>query len=141
MENNALRDKILDVIKGAHLATLATVNDGKPAARYMVIKQDDGLNLYAVTYANSRKVRQISQNNNVYVLIGGEPKNYQAPYVNIQATAGVLSDAATRKRCWNETLKSYFSGPDDPNYVVIRIAPQFIEYMAPNAHCPETYTV
>ncbi|MFA6079025.1 MAG: pyridoxamine 5'-phosphate oxidase family protein [Candidatus Omnitrophota bacterium] len=141
MEKDALKDRILDVIKGAHLATLATISEGKPAARYMVIHQDDGLNLYTVTFANSRKVKQISQNNNVYVLIGGEPKNYQAPYVNIQATAGVLSDPETKKRCWSESLKSYFSGPEDPNYVVIKITSQVIEYMAPNAHHPETYTV
>ncbi len=141
MERNALRDKIIEVIKGAHLGTLATVSNGRPVARYMVIHQDEGLSLYTVTSANSRKVKQINKDRNVYVLIGGEPKNYEAPYVNIQATAEVLSDEVTKKKCWCDMLKSFYSGPEDPNYVVIKIAPQVIEYMGPSAHRPESYEI
>lgn len=85
------------------------------------------------------KVDQIKKNNNIHITVGGDPKNWQVPYVNIQAEASVLTDLETKKKCWCDMLKQFFSGPEDPNYTVIKISPQVIEYMSPGAHEPEVY--
>jgi len=35
--------------------------------------------------------------------------------------------------------KKYYSGPDDPEYVVIEVKPQIIEYMDSETHKPIIY--
>ena len=47
----------------------------------------------------------------------------------------------TKKKYWHEMLGDFFSGPEDPNYVVIKISPQTIEYMSADACQPEVYEV
>lgn len=141
MEREELKNKILEVIKQSKLGSVATIKDGKPWVRYMVIQHDENLTLYTATFSSSRKVEQINKNNNVHVTVGGDPKNLQTAYVNIQATAKVLTDSGTKKKYWCDMLKAYFSGQEDPNYVVIKIFPEIVEYMAPGAHQPEIYQV
>lgn len=142
MEREELKNKIIEVIEQAKLGSVATIKDGKPWVRYMVIhadNKDKDLNFYTTTFINSRKVEQIKKNNNIHVTIGGDPKNWQAAYVNIQATAQIATDLETKKKCWCDMLKQFFSGPEDPNYAVIKISAQTIEYMEPGAHKPEIY--
>ena len=142
MEREELKNKIIEVIEQAQLGSLATIKDGKPWVRYLLIHHDKDLVFYTNTFTNSRKVEQINKNNNIHITIGaGDPKNWQVAYVNIQATAQVLTDLETKKKCWCDMLKQFLSGPEDPNYVVIKIFPQVIEYMSPGAHKPEIYEV
>jgi general stress protein 26 len=37
-------------------------------------------------------------------------------------------------------LAAYFTGPDDPNYGVIIVAPYRIELATPGTHIPEVWT-
>jgi general stress protein 26 len=141
MENEILKNKIVDVLKRSVLAAVATVKDGKPWVRYMVVMQGNGLTLWTTTFAQSRKIQDIKKNNNIDLIIGGDEKNYRAPYLNVRATAEVFTDIATKKLFWNEMLKSYYSGPEDPNLAIIVISPQVIEYMGGDSMTPEVYTV
>jgi general stress protein 26 len=84
---------------------------------------------------------EILKNNNLDLIIGGDEKNFQAPYLNVRATAEVFTDIQTKKQYWNEMLKSYYSGPEDPNLAIIVISPQVIEYMGGDSMTPEVYTV
>ena len=61
------------------------------------------------------------------------------PFINIEATAEVRIDEETRRRCWRDDFGAFFSGPDDPNYAVITIAPVRIEYYGSYAEPPEIY--
>ena len=141
MEREVLKSKIIEVIEGSRLGSVATIKDGKPWVRYMVIKHDENLTLYTSTFQKSRKVEQINKDNNVHITVGGDPKNLQSAYINVQATAQILTDPETKKQQWSDMLKNYFSGPEDPNYAVIKISPQVIEYMVPGTHQPEMYQV
>jgi len=141
MEKEELRNKIIKVIEESKLGSLATIKDGKPWVRYMVIHPDEGLNLYTTTFTKSRKVEQIKKNDNIHITIGADPKNWETAYVNIQAKASVSTDLEMKKKCWCDMLKQFFSGPEDPNYAVIKISPEAIEYMSPGAHEPEIYTL
>lgn len=141
MEREELKNKISEVIKKSRMGSMATIRDGKPWVRYMMLQQDENLNCYASTFAGSRKVEQIRKNNNVHIAVGGDANNTQAAYVNIQATAQVLTDLETKKKYWSDMLKQFFSGPEDPNYAVIKISPQVIEYTSSGAHPPEIYVV
>ncbi len=141
MEREELKNKIIEVIERAQLGSVATIKDGKPWVRYMMIQHDKDLSLYSTTFANSRKVEQINKNNNIHITMGGDLKNSQSAYLNIQAKASVLTDLETKKKCWCDMLKQFFLGPEDPNYAVIKISPEVIEYTSPGAHKPEIYVV
>ena len=107
----------------------------------MAVQPQDDLTLFTTAFALSRKVEQIKNNPNVHLAFGADPRDYALPYVNVVGTADILTDSATKMRCWKEELRQYYKGPDDANYVVIRIVPSLIEYMATGAHQPEIYTI
>lgn len=141
MQREELKNKILKVIKQYPVGSVATIKDGKPWVRYMVMHAEEDLVLYTTSFASSRKIDQIKKNNNVHITFGADSKNWKLPYLNIDGSAEVLTDLETKKKCWHEMLKQFFEGPEDPNYVVIKISPQVIEYMLPATHQPEVYTV
>ena len=141
MEKSELKNKIVELISRPQLAAVATTKDGKPWARYMILIGEPDLTLYTTTFSNARKVQQIKKDNNVHVVIGGELENFKNPHINIQATAQVVTDIEIKKKHWNEHLEQFFSGPEDPNFSVLKISPQTIEYISGNAFEPEIYTV
>lgn len=140
LTSNILRNKILKVIKGEKLASLATIASSRPWVRYVIShNQGASLNLYICTYRDSRKVRQIQKNPNVHITIGGDMDNLKASYVQVAAKARVRSDARIRKKLWHNLMKKYYTGPDDPNYVVIEAKPELIEYMSSEQRLPQIY--
>jgi general stress protein 26 len=141
MENEILKNKIVDVLKRSVLAAVATIKDGKPWVRYMVVTPGSGLSLWTTTFTQSRKIKEIQNNKNIDLIIGGDEKNFTAPYLNVRATAEIFTDIETKKKYWNDMLKSYYSGPEDPNLAIIVISPQVIEYMSGDSMTPEIYTV
>ena len=141
MQKRELKKRILEVITDYPVGSLATIKDGKPWVRYMAVEPQADLTLFTTTFAQSRKVDQIRKNSAVHLAFGADPRNWALPYVNIVGTAEILTDSATKLKCWKEEYKQYYTGPEDPNYVVIRIVPSIIEYMAAGAHQPEIYTI
>lgn len=139
MKRGLLKKKILKVIGGMRLASLATVRDNKPWVRFVVSYNDD-LILYISTFASSRKVKQIKKNPDVHLTIGGSLANLKAPYVQVAGKANIRNDASIRQRCWHKYMNKYYSGPDDPEYVVLEVKPQIIEYMDAETHKPIIYT-
>ena len=135
-----LKNKILKVIKGSKLASLATVVNGKPWVRY-VVARSEGLTIYICTFKDSRKVKQIKKNPNVHLTIGWSMENIEAPYVQIAAKAKMRSDSAIRRKLWLDFMKKYYTGIDDPEYVVIEAKPEFIEYMDSETRIPQIYKV
>ena len=138
--NKGLKNKILKVIRGSKLASLATVVNGKPWVRY-VVARSEGLTIYICTFKDSRKVKQIKKNPNVHLTIGGSMDNMEAPYVQIAACAKARSDAGIRKRLWMPIMKKYYTDMNDPEYVVIEAQPVLIEYMSAETHTPHIYKV
>jgi len=141
MENEILKNKIVDVLKRSSLAAVATVREGNPWVRYMMIMQGSGLSLWTTTFAKSRKIQDIKKNKNIDLIIGGDEKNFQAPYINIQASAEVFTDIKTKRSYWNDMLKAWYSGPEDPNLAIIVISPRVIEYIGGDSMTPEVYIV
>ena len=141
MEREELKKKITEVLDRSPLGSVATIKDGRPWVRYMMLRHDEDLNCFAATFFKSRKIEQIEKDKNVHVTVGGNPKNLELDYINIQAVAEVKTDIETKKKSWDDFLAQFFSGPEDPDYAVIKISPEVIEYMAPGAHEPEIYTV
>lgn len=141
MQKQELKKKILDVMYSYPVGSVATIKDGTPWVRYMVIQPQDDLTLYTTTFALARKVSQIKKNENIHIAFGFDPKNWALPFVNVDGSAEVLTDAETKKKCWKEEYKQYYKGPDDPNYIIMKITPRVIEYMTAGARQPEVYTI
>ncbi len=125
MNNKELKEKILKVVSGIKLAGFATIKDGKPWVRYVMVISKD-LDFYITCSLKSRKIDQIKKNNSVHITLGFDLAN-PGPYVQIPGKAEILTDKETKKSFWNDMLKTYFSGPEDPDYCVIKVKPEFIE--------------
>jgi len=140
MHKQELKEKILDVVKKYPVGSVATLKDGKPWVRYMVMQPQEDLTFYTTTFALTRKIGQLKKDQSIHVAFGFDPKNWALPFVNVEGDAEVLTDPLTKKKCWKDEFKQYYKGPDDPNYTVIKITPRIIEYMAVGARQPEVYT-
>jgi len=59
--------------------------------------------------------------------------------VNVEGKAEIMIDRETKEKCWHKVLEQFFSSPDDPNYVVIKVTPASIEYTETGEHEPKVY--
>ena len=133
-------DHTLEIIGRPQLASLATLTEeGKPWVRYVMTAGDKDLTLRFASYLGSRKVAQMKRNPEVHLTCGVTSPESEDSYLQIQGRAEVVTDEAERGGLWREELKRYFSGPDDPNYCVVRVVPYRIEYMAPGSMEPEVW--
>lgn len=134
----ALKEKILEVMGGVHVGAVATVDQGKPAVRFMALTGQDDLSIVAATTTGSRKVEQIKNSPDVAISIWscGE---YSDPYVVIKATGEVHEDRATKQKYWNEQWAAYFQSVDNPDFVVLTFVPRVIEYNDPAAMTTEVW--
>jgi general stress protein 26 len=128
--------KILEVIRGPKLAALATVKEesGKvlPVVRYIVTMGFENLNLMAATRKSSGKVQDIKKNPNISLTIwSGKdliPEDLTKPYVVIKGKAELIDDQEAKNRFWNPYLENHFNGINDPEYGLLKVVPDSIEY-------------
>jgi general stress protein 26 len=125
-----LEERILAILKQPQLAGFATITtDGKPWVRYVMILGDDDMKIRFATFSKSRKIEQIKKNPEVHITCGVNCITEMMPYLQIQGIAKIATDQAEKVAFWNEELKDYFSGPDDPHYALVVIEPYRIEYI------------
>lgn len=123
-----LRQKIFNMAKDFQLINVATVTeDGKPWVRYVVGKADSDLAFRFCTHLGSNKVRQMRKNPNVHILLGGKDAMTTKEWLQVQGTAEISTAKSERDAFWFDALKTYFTGPDDPNYCVVIVRPSRIE--------------
>lgn len=135
-----LKKKILGKVQGPVLAALATITeDGKPWVRYITPWFDKDLTIWDATFLNSRKVKQIRKDPEVHLTLGVSDATKAESYLQIQGRAEVLTDKASKKKAWADMYKVAFSGPDDPNYGVLKITPYRIEYQGMGMVPPEVW--
>ena len=123
-----LKGRILEKLRDPTLVAFATVNpEGRPWVRYVMAAADRDLNVWFSTRLDSRKVAQVRNNPAVHLLAGVSTLETAESYVQVEGEAEVLTDTVTKKALWNDALKPYFSGPEDPNFCVVRIRPSRVE--------------
>jgi general stress protein 26 len=137
---DALKEKIHAMMRELTLASLATVAEGgRPWVRYVTVRGDEGLNLWFATFKGSRKTRHIAANPEVHLVLGVTDPQKAAHWIQVQGRAEILDDPDTKKARWFDMLKTFFSGPEDPNYVVCKVTPRRIEYFRMNKSGPEVW--
>jgi general stress protein 26 len=137
-----VKEQIRGILAPFQLASLATITgDGKPWVRYVMTAGAADLTVRFATFADSRKVAQITANPEVHLTCGVTDAVAMRPYLQIQGRARFTTEKDERHPFWNESLAPYFSGPDDPNYGVVIVTPYRIELLVPGSMTPEVWTV
>ena len=97
--------------------TLALIDeDGYPSASTLSISKADGIKrLTFLSGLKSNKAKRINMCNRGSVCINSSAFN-----ITLVGTLEVLTDPYTKHEMWQEPLRSMYSGPDDPEYCVIR---------------------
>jgi len=134
----ALKKKIMDVAAGPHVAAVATLSEGKPAVRFMVLSGFDDMTFVGGTMKASSKVGQIKKNPDAAIAIWSG-KEFSDPYIEMKARGEIHEDLATKKKYWNPMFQQYFKSVDNPDYVVLIFSAKEIVYHGPNMAQPETW--
>ena len=125
-----VKQKVLEILKIGQMfiAALATMTeDGKPWVRYVSPKITDDLTLRIATSTRSNKVAQIKANPEVHLICGITDSRTAQHYLQIQGKAAFSIDRAEKSAFWEDVLKAYWSGPDDPGFGILLIKPYRIE--------------
>ena len=125
--------KILDE---SYVGTMATVQQGKPFSRYMTFF-NEGFTLYTATSKKTDKVEELEQNPNTHILIGYEGEGFGDEYLEIMGTATISDEESVKEKVWNEQMKPYFTGPDDPELVILKITPDSMRLMNKKGEEPQ----
>lgn len=126
MHKQELEQHIMKALADTRICTLATIEGHSPRNRYMALFHD-GLHIHLAAHRQSHKVDELEANPHVALLFGYEEDRSSA-IVEVQGTAAVTKNNELRNQLWNEGLKRWFKGPDDPDYVILDITPSKIEY-------------
>lgn len=90
--------------------------DGYPSASTVTISKADGIKwITFLDGAGSSKEKRIAKCNRGSVCLSSSEYN-----VSLVGTLEVLCDPETKKEMWQEPMRAYFSGPEDPDYWVLR---------------------
>ncbi|WP_117149241.1 MULTISPECIES: pyridoxamine 5'-phosphate oxidase family protein [Paraliobacillus] len=122
MDQQKLKQTIIKIIDDHQIGTLATIENNKPYSRYMTFF-NEGITFYTATNKETHKVEDIKQNANVHILIGYTFDGTTDEYIEVEGEASIHDDEKMKQHLWNEKLEPWFSGPDDPNYIVLKISP------------------
>ncbi|AAU22108.1 pyridoxamine 5'-phosphate oxidase family protein [Bacillus licheniformis] len=137
MDQQQLKNKVLDILDHHKIGSLATVESGKPHSRYMTFFHD-GLTLYTPTSDETHKAEEIDNNPNVHVLLGYNGEGLGDAYLEITGTAKLNHSKDLKDKIWDERLEQWFDGKDDPNLTVLEIEPSEIRLMNEGESTPVT---
>jgi general stress protein 26 len=137
MDQQQLKNKVLDILDHHKIGSLATVESGKPHSRYMTFFHD-GLTLYTPTSDETHKAEEIDNNPNVHVLLGYNGEGLGDAYLEITGTAKRNHSKDLKDKIWDERLEQWFDGKDDPNLTVLEIEPSEIRLMNEGESTPVT---
>jgi len=114
--------------KKAVWCALATVHAGEPRVR-IVHPTWDGEVLWFATAPQSPKARQLRENPQVDIQYQVAPPDFI--HVMVRGTAELIDDPATKQHAWDaidyDLTQFGAAGPDDPNFLPIRIVPTRVE--------------
>lgn len=137
MNQEELKQQALKILEESHVGVLATVKDNKPHSRYMTFFNDE-FTLYTATSDTTQKVDELEQNPHAHILLGYEGEGIGDAFLEIEGTMGVHDDKGIIDKVWNEHLKGWFSGPDDPHLVILAIKPSRVRIINKKGEEPQT---
>ena len=121
------RAELWEKIKDVKIAMLTTVgDDGRLYSRPMYTQRedrDDGL--WFSTSRASAKSHQVEGHREVNASYADPGKNL---FVSIAGRERIVDDPELERELWDPMNQAFFSGPDDPDLVLLNVDPDKAEY-------------
>ncbi|MGJ9459111.1 pyridoxamine 5'-phosphate oxidase family protein [Oceanobacillus sp. CF4.6] len=136
MSQEEIKSTVEKIFKESPVGTMATVKGNKPHSRYMMFFHRD-LKLYTATNKDTDKTDEIEENPFTHILIGYEGGGFGDQYVEYQGKVSFNDSEELKKELWNDDMKLYFKGPDDPEYLIMEIEPLQVRLMNKKGEPPE----
>ena len=129
------KDDLFDLIKDAGYCVLATTDGDQPRARPMMPYLSENGQLLLACISTCRTISQIQVNPKVEMCY----IDRKMGFARVSGLAKVSPDPDKKELVWEQIpmLRQYFSGPADPNYVLLEIAVTGVEVMTPQQREPE----
>lgn len=135
MNQQQLKEKIIEVIDANKVGTLATVKGSRPHSRYMTFFNEN-LTLYTPTNKETHKAEEVEENPNVHILLGYQGEGLNDEFVEISGQVTIRDDQDLKEKLWNERMDKWLDGPNDPEYIVLEIKPDHIRLMNSEGNPP-----
>jgi general stress protein 26 len=133
-----LKENILEVAGGPHVAAIATIDGKLPAVRFMVLNGFPDMTFVGGTLKSSKKVAHLKKNPHVAIAIWSG-KEFSDPYVEMRAKGEIHEDLVTKKKYWNPMFEQYFKTVDNPDFVVLVFTAAEIAYHGKNMMTEEIW--
>lgn len=130
------REEVIDLIKDAGFGYLATIEGDQPRVRPMMPHMTDDGQLLLALLGRSRSIDQIKKNPKVEFCF----VDRKMWYCRVAGLAKISDDLSKKETIWNAIpmLRQYFSGPEDPNFVLAEInIAEDAEAMTPHQKSPD----
>lgn len=110
-----IKERIND--SAQNFCTLALIDkDGYPYTTTISIKKADGIKWLILTTGKSAKTDMIERCNKASICV-----NAAEYHIALTGTIELLTDPESKKEFWNDNMKEYYSGWEDPNYCVLKL--------------------
>ncbi len=119
-----LRNKLNRLIQcstgiGTHCVLSLIDLDGSPTASTITAAKADGLKWIAFcTGLRGPKAERIKKCGRAGVCFNGDFN------ISLVGSIEILTDPETKREMWYDGLRNHFSGPEDPDYCVLRFRPE-----------------
>jgi len=136
-----VQKEVWNLLKPSQCVYLATAEGDQPRVRPVTLLDIDR-KFWIATGRRSAKARQMLRNPNVEFCLP-LTETCGTGYLRIAGVATAEEDPETRRRIGDQIsfLREYWSGPDDPNVILIRITRVEIEYLKPGEMTAVTFLV
>jgi len=136
-----VQKEVWNLLKPSQCVYLATAEGDQPRVRPVTLLDIDR-KFWIATGRRSAKARQMLRNPNVEFCLP-LTETSGTGYLRIAGVATAEEDPETRRRIGDQIsfLREYWSGPDDPNVILIRITRVEIEYLKPGEMTAVTFLV
>lgn len=126
LSNNELKK----IFVKPHVGAIATVTGtGEPAVRYVLMRMDDDMNILFATKNDSGKIQQMNANPKVNLTISSTFEDRVEINIRIIGSVEYINDDTRKKEFWLPFYTTLFSGPDDANYIIVKVITENLEIM------------
>jgi len=131
-EIRELRAEVWKHFKDYQHVLLATEENGQPRARPVTLVNFDQ-RFWVLTGTNNAKVRQIQKNPKIEFCLSFDEEGHQG-YIRAAGIAKIIADRQTKvkvaKHC--DFFSEHWKSLNDPNYTLLELKLNEIEYLGPN---------
>ena len=131
MSKSDLKKQVVELINRNRYSKLITFGvDNVPHGRIMTnLPLGKGMVIWFATGLSTNKIKDIKKNSTVSVFVDDPNDQTNA---SIIGQAEIVTDNRLRKKFWQETFGFFFPrGASDPDYCLLKITPEKIEYLNP----------